>query len=444
MSAIAVIGAQWGDEGKGKVVDYLAPDLDWAIRYQGGANAGHTVVVGERKTVLHLVPSAILDESTRCGIASGVVVDPLALLEEIKFLEKEGVAVEGRLFLSPGCHLVLPHHKAIDEARERARGRHAIGTTGRGIGPAYSERAERVGVRAGDLLDRPGLVERVREAHRSANHILARVYDAPPVPDAAIEPIVAGAQRLAAFVDDVGALARAAIARDETVLLEGAQGTMLDLDHGTYPFVTSSNTTSGAAAASVGIAPWAIRNVLAVFKAYVTRVGAGPLPSEVTGDVADRLVARGCEYGSTTGRRRRVGWFDVPAARFAVEVNGATALALTKLDVLDDSESIPVCVAYEVGGRVVERFPSGGDALAECRPVLEEMAGWMEPTGAAREVADLPARAQDYLRRLAELAGAPIALVSVGSSRDATFRAPSTALPAQRAPQRKQPTHTTR
>jgi len=420
--ALAVVGAQWGDEGKGKIVDFLAPEHDWVVRYQGGANAGHTIVVGGRKSVLHLIPSGILAPSPRCAIASGVVADPIALLEEVAFLESLGVAVRGRLFVAPACHLVLPHHKAIDRAAEAARGGTPIGTTGRGIGPAYEDRAARRGVRAGDVLDAERFRARARDAHAAGNRVLAGVYGAEPLSDAALDPALDAAERLAPFVADVGSLARGALDRGERILLEGAQGTLLDLDCGTYPYVTSSNTTAAGAAPSVGIAPWAIGRVLAVYKAYATRVGAGPFPTEMSGDESERLVAAGVEFGATTGRKRRVGWFDGPAARYAARVNGATEIAVTKLDVLDEWERILVCVAYEIDGRRTDEFPADARSLAACRPVYEEWPGWREPTGGARRVADLPARARAYVERLTALSGAPLGVVSVGSERDATFR----------------------
>ncbi|MFN0150289.1 MAG: adenylosuccinate synthase [bacterium] len=421
MPAIAVVGAQWGDEGKGKVVDYLGPEVDWAVRYQGGANAGHTVVVGDTKTVLHLVPSAILNPRVRCVIASGVVLDPIAFLDEVALLEAAGVAVAGRLVLSNECHLVLPHHKAIDVASERALGSGAIGTTGRGIGPAYTDRASRRGVRAGELLDRARFASRIAHAHDEGNAYLERYLNAAPLPGSALDALRDLPERLAPFVADTGALVRGALARGEKVLLEGAQGTLLDLDHGTYPFVTSSNTTAAAAAVSAGIAPWAIGDVLAVMKAYTTRVGSGPFPCELSGEVADTLVTRGAEFGATTGRRRRVGWFDGPAARYAADLNGATALAITKLDVLDHLARVPVCVAYDVNGTRTTEFPHDVDSLAAAKPVLEELPGWQEPTSGARTLDDLPRRAREYLDAIAAAAGAPLALVSVGSGRDATF-----------------------
>jgi adenylosuccinate synthase len=420
--ALAVVGAQWGDEGKGKIVDFLAPEHDWVVRYQGGANAGHTIVVGGRKSVLHLIPSGILAPRVRCAIASGVVVDPIELLDEVRFLESLGVTARERLSIAPECHVVLPHHKALDRAAEAARGADPIGTTGRGIGPAYEERAARRGVRLGEVADAARFAERARAAHAAANRVLAGALGAPPLPEAEIEPALDAARQLAPFVADVGALAREALDRGERVLLEGAQGTLLDLDHGTYPFVTSSSTTAAGAAVSLGIAPWAVRRVLAVFKAYATRVGGGPFPSEIAGEEADRLVAAGGEFGATTGRRRRVGWFDAVAARFAARVNGATGIALTKIDVLDAWDRVLVCVAYEAAGRRVEAFPRDARELAACRPVLEEWPGWRAPTRGARRLADLPARARAFAERIAALAGAPLEILSVGGDREETFR----------------------
>jgi len=417
MSCSVIVGAQWGDEGKGKIVDLLSEEADVVARYQGGPNAGHTVCFGGQTFILHLIPSGILRPRTRCYIGNGVVLDPEALRAEREAVEKGGIDVAGRLFVSGSAHLILPDHKVIEKASES--GATPIGTTGRGIGPAYTDKAGRVGMRVVDLLD-----PAIREARLRAlrERTLRLVGDGAAV--APIEDVLARAERDAAMlrplVVNVSLEVNNALRAGKRVLLEGAQGTHLDLDHGTYPYVTSSSAAAGGACTGVGIGPTQIEEVLGVAKAYATRVGHGPFPSELSGDMADRLREEGREYGATTGRPRRCGWFDVVALRHAARVNGLTSLVITKLDVLDNLAEVSAVVAYDVGSngpRLVEMPESLAD-LESVKPVLETFPGWKKSTTAARHWEDLPPEARKYLDRLEELVGVPIGLVSVGSGRD--------------------------
>ncbi len=413
---VVVVGAQWGDEGKGKIVDVLSERADLVIRYQGGANAGHTVVKGDDRFILHQTPSGILHPSTRCLIGNGVVVDPETLLEELGELAGRGIAIDGRLMVSDRAHLVLPYHKAIDRAAER---RQRIGTTGRGIGPAYEDKFGRRGIRVGELRDVERVVARVTRGVERANDILRLlgVDDRVDV-NAHVALLERLAPQIGPLVGDTGRAAYEAYRAGKRLLLEGAQGALLDVDHGTYPYVTSSNTTAGAAAVGSGIGPTVIDAVLGVVKAYTTRVGNGPLPTEVEGSPGEHLRTVGGEFGATTGRPRRCGWFDAVVARYAARVNGLTDLAVTKLDVLDDVPSIPVCVRYELDGERIDEIPADAQLLAQVRPVYETLQGWCQPTTAARTMGALPREAQAYLRRIEELIEAPITYVSVGSRRD--------------------------
>ena len=416
-SCTVVVGCQWGDEGKGKVVDVLAAGADLVARYQGGANAGHTVHVGGREFVLHQIPSGILHPGKRCLLGNGVVVDLGQFFDEYDRLAERGVDPRGRIGVSARAHVVLPHHKVLDEEMERAAGR-KIGTTGRGIGPAYEDKAGRRGVRVGDLMDERCAREAVAASVEWARSRL-RVLGADPelVPaGGALVPVLAP-ERLAEIVTDVGAEIADALAAGREVLLEGAQGTALDVDHGTYPFVTSSNTTAGAAAAGVGVGPTAIDTVIGVTKAYTTRVGNGPLPTAF-GDDMDALVRRlGGEFGATTGRPRRCGWFDAVLARYAGRVNGLTGIAVTKLDVLDTLPEIRVATAYRLDDEPGSAFPAVAAELERVQPVYETLPGWQVPTSDARCKADLPRNARAYLDRIEELSGAPIVIVSVGTRR---------------------------
>ena len=413
---IVVVGAQWGDEGKGKIVDVLAERANLVVRYQGGANAGHTVVKGSDEFILHQIPSGILHESTRCIIGNGVVLDPETLLAEMDELNSRGIEIAGRLLISDRAHLVLPYHKLIDRARERVQ---KIGTTGRGIGPAYEDKFGRRGLRVGDLRV-PDLARAlVAKGVTRANQLLELLHcDDLASEEQHVALLERFAERILPITTDTGALAFAALRDGQSVLLEGAQGALLDVDHGTYPFVTSSNTTAGAAAVGAGIGPTAIDAVLGVVKAYTTRVGNGPLPTEANDQESEMLRTLGGEFGATTGRPRRCGWFDSVVVRYATRINGLTDLAVTKLDVLDTLEQLRVCVGYRLDGGTVDEMPAGADTLERVEPVYEVLAGWERPTGDVRRLKDLPARARAYLDRIEELAETAIAYVSVGSRRD--------------------------
>jgi adenylosuccinate synthase len=413
---VVVVGAQWGDEGKGKIVDVLAERADLVVRYQGGANAGHTVVKGEEEFILHQIPSGILHEGSQCLIGNGVVLDPETLLHEMDELAARGIRIEGRLLVSDRAHLVLPYHKLLDRASERQQ---QIGTTGRGIGPAYEDKIGRRGIRVGDLRHLDHAAALIAERTERANRLLA-MMDVPERASAAEQAALVRrlAPRLLPLVADAGHLTWGALRAGRRVLLEGAQGALLDVDHGTYPFVTSSNTTAGGAAIGAGIGPTAIDAVLGVVKAYTTRVGNGPLPTEAASPLGDQLRSLGAEYGATTGRPRRCGWFDAAVVRYAVRVNGLTHLAVTKLDVLDTFPEIPVCTGYRLGGAPVDNVPSDAESLEQVEPVYEVLEGWQRPINGARRLADLPPQARAYLDRLQDLAETPIAFVSVGSRRD--------------------------
>jgi adenylosuccinate synthase len=413
---MVVVGAQWGDEGKGKIVDVLAERADLVVRYQGGANAGHTVVKGDEEFILHQIPSGILHEGTGCLIGNGVVLDPETLLHEMDELTARGVQLDGRLLLSDRAHLVLPYHKLLDRASER---RQQIGTTGRGIGPAYEDKIGRRGIRLGDLRHLEHAAELIAERTERANRMLAMLEveeRASATEQTALLRRLA--PRLLPLVADVGQLTWTALRAGRRVLLEGAQGALLDVDHGTYPFVTSSNTTAGGAAIGAGIGPTAIDSVLGVVKAYTTRVGNGPLPTEAPPPLGDELRKLGAEFGATTGRPRRCGWFDAAVVRYAVRVNGLTHLAVTKLDVLDTLAEIPVCTGYRVAGAPIDNMPSDVASLEQVEPVYEVLEGWQRPISGARRLADLPPQARAYLDRLQDLAETPIAFVSVGTRRD--------------------------
>jgi adenylosuccinate synthase len=421
---VVVVGAQWGDEGKGKIVDVLAHGADLVVRYQGGANAGHTVVNGDDEFILHQIPAGILHPATTCVIGNGVVLDPETLVEEINELEERGVSVEGRLMISDRAHLVLPYHKMLDRAAER---RQKIGTTGRGIGPTYEDKIGRRGLRVGDLrtLANGGMDIAVRERVNRVNELLTAMgADERAAADDHMAFLAAVADRLIPHIADTSLFTFSALAAGERVLLEGAQGALLDVDHGTYPFVTSSNTTAGGAAIGAGIGPTAIDVVLGVVKAYTTRVGNGPLPTEAEHETAERLRTLGGEFGATTGRPRRCGWFDAVVVRYAARVNGLTHLAVTKLDVLDTIHRIPVCVAYDLDGEPVPHLPSDPAVLDRVTPVYETLDGWNERTADARKLSDLPTGARAYLERLEAMIGTPIRYVSVGTRRDQIIEIP--------------------
>ena len=413
---VVVVGAQWGDEGKGKLVDVLAERADWVVRYQGGANAGHTVHIGDTQVVLHQIPSGILHTGVRCAIGNGVVLDPDTLFTEIDALVRDGVDVEGRLYVSDRAHLVLPHHKLVDSESSASR---EIGTTGRGIGPAYEDKIARRGVRVLDLRNASRLRSLIERGVDHANGQLARFGSTKRADvDETLALLERLAPRLLAVAEDVGLAVHRAIVGGAAVLLEGAQGSMLDIDHGTYPYVTSSSTTSGGAAIGVGIAPTAIKAVLGVVKAYTTRVGNGPLPTELDEPLATRMRELGNEFGATTGRARRCGWFDAVVVRYAGRVNGLSDLAVTKLDVLDTLDRVAICTGYEANGDVFTEFPGDLDTLEHAVPRYEWFEGWREPTRNARTLNELPRAARVYLDRIEALVEAPISFVSVGTRRD--------------------------
>ena len=414
--SVVIVGAQWGDEGKGKLVDVIAERADWVVRYQGGANAGHTVHIGDTSFVLHQIPSGILQPGVRCAIGNGVVLDPETLFTEIDELVRDGIDVEGRLYVSDRAHLVMPYHKLVDAQSAASK---AIGTTGRGIGPCYEDKAGRRGVRVVDLQHAARLRELVERGVESANMRLASFGSSERASvDETMERIAAVAPRLSALSEDVGLAMHRAIRTGAAILLEGAQGSLLDVDHGTYPFVTSSNTTVGGAATGTGIAPTALHAALGVVKAYTTRVGNGPLPTEFAEPLGSHVRQLGNEFGATTGRPRRCGWFDAVVVRYAVRVNGLTGLAVTKLDVLDTLEELGICTGYRVGETLYEEFPADITELDDLEPVYEWFPGWKCSTAEVRQLEDLPAEARAYLTRIEALVEAPIRYVSVGTRRD--------------------------
>ena len=419
---VIIIGAQWGDEGKGKIVDLLTESAAAVVRFQGGHNAGHTLVINGHKTVLHLIPSGILREGVRCLIGNGVVLSPTALLAEIDRLEAQGVAVADRLRISEACPLILPYHVALDQAREKARGERAIGTTGRGIGPAYEDKVSRRAVRLGDLFQRERFAAKLGEVLDFHNFVLRHYFQAETVDfQQVLEETLAMAERLRPLAADVTELLDAHRRRGDNMLFEGAQGALLDIDHGTYPYVTSSNTTAGGAATGTGLGPRYLDYVLGITKAYATRVGGGPFPTELFDETGEYLADRGHEFGSTTGRRRRCGWFDAVALRRSILNNSVTGLCVTKLDVLDGLDSIRMCVDYRCGVERLDHVPLGAEALAACEPIYEEMPGWRDSTFGVRRYEDLPAAARAYLRRIEELADAPIDIISTGPDRADTI-----------------------
>lgn len=420
---VVVLGTQWGDEGKGKIVDLLTEDANYVVRYQGGHNAGHTLVIDGEKTVLHLIPSGILRDNVKCIIGNGVVLSPDALIKEMTQLEARGVPVRERLFVSEACPLILPYHVALDVAREKARGKKAIGTTGRGIGPAYEDKVARRGLRVGDLLDRTAFAEKLKEVMAYHNFQLEHFYQAEPISyEQTLETVLSQADLLTSMILDVTQELDNARVRGDKIMFEGAQGTLLDIDHGTYPYVTSSNTTAGGVAAGSGFGPRHLGYILGIAKAYCTRVGAGPFPTELDDAVGEHLGVKGHEFGATTGRKRRCGWFDAVAMRRAVQINSISGFCLTKMDVMDGLEEIKICVGYQLpNGEVLEVSPMAADAYENITPIYETMPGWTESTFGAKSVDQLPQAALNYIQRLEALTGIPVDIISTGPDRNETI-----------------------
>jgi len=421
MPATVVIGAQWGDEGKGKVANLLAKDADVIVRYQGGNNAGHTIVIGDEKFALSLVPSGVLYPTVTPVIGNGCVVDPHVLLAEMETLRGRGVDPDN-LRLSGNAHLIMPYHRKLDAVKERFLGSNQIGTTRKGIGPAYTDKHSRQGIRVQDLFDPDILASKLEISLREKNQMLTRIYNTLPMDlDPIVEEYLGYAEQLAPYVTDTSLLVWKAIRNDEKIVFEGAQGVMLDVDHGTYPFVTSSNTVSGGATAGAGVGPKDIDSVLGIAKAYITRVGTGPFPTELDDEIGARMVEIGGEFGTVTGRRRRCGWLDMVALRYAIRVGGITELAIMKIDVLSGFPTIRIATSYESEGESFDEFPRQQRVLYDCTPVYEDHEGWDEDITGARSMDDLPVTARRYLERIEELAGVPVSMVSVGPDREATF-----------------------
>ena len=421
MANVVVIGAQWGDEGKGKITDLLGRSADVVVRYQGGVNAGHTIVVEEKVLKLHLIPSGILYPRTICLIGSGTVVDPKVLINEMEMLIENEIDISG-LQLASTAHVTMPYHRLLDKEIEKKRGNQKIGTTGRGIGPTYADKSQRNGIRVIDLLNKEKLKERLRIPLADKNELLKKIYGVEPLDlDEITNEYVKYGERLKPHVVDCTRTIHEAAQNKKNILFEGAQGTLLDLDHGTYPFVTSSNPISGGACIGAGVGPTLIDRVIGVAKAYTTRVGEGPFPTELQGAINDQLCERGGEFGTTTGRRRRCGWFDGVIGKYAVEVNGLDCLAITKLDVLDELDEIKVCIAYELDNKIIEHFPSSSEDFKNCKPIFKKLPGWKCSTANCRHLKKLPPKAMDYLHFLAELMEVPIAIVSLGANRDQTI-----------------------
>ena len=423
MANVVVIGAQWGDEGKGKVVDIYTEFADDVVRYQGGNNAGHTLVVGDEKVILHLIPSGILHDGKRCVIGNGVVLDPEVFIREITKLKAGGYLKDDKmLLLSEALHIIMPYHKRIDIARERKSGAKKIGTTGRGIGPAYEDKIGRRGIRLMDLLDEKAFTRKVKEVLEEKNLILTQLLgDKPFTFEEIYNEYMGYAETLRKYAADTSLLLHKEIKAGKSILFEGAQGTLLDVDHGTYPYVTSSSTCSGGACTGSGVSPREIHEVIGISKAYATRVGSGPFPTELEDETGEMLRQAGREFGSTTGRPRRCGWFDALVARYAVRVNGLSGIAITKLDVLSGLETVKVCTGYSYQGGVLDEIPASLEVMEQCTPIYEELPGWSEDITGAKSLSDLPETARTYVARIEELSGAPVVLVSVGPRRDETI-----------------------
>ncbi len=419
---VVVVGAQWGDEGKGKIVDWLTDHAQGVVRFQGGHNAGHTLVIGGQKTVLHLIPSGVLRDDAACYIGNGVVLSPQALLDEFDTLEKMGVNVASRLFISEACPIIMPHHVALDRAREAAKGAGKIGTTGRGIGPAYEDKVARRGIRLQDLFHRERFAAKLGEVLDFHNFVLKNYFKTDIVDfHKTLDETLACGERIKPMVADVPRMLYEAQQAGKNLLFEGAQGTLLDIDHGTYPFVTSSNCVAGAAAAGSGVGPQSLHYVLGITKAYTTRVGSGPFPTELENDTGKFLASRGNEFGATTGRPRRCGWFDAAALKRAIQINGVSGLCVMKLDVMDGMESVQLGVGYKMNGVARDILPFGAELLAQCEPVYEEMPGWSESTVGVTQFDKLPKAARNYLNRMQDVCGVPIDIISTGPDREQTI-----------------------
>ncbi|MBU0568485.1 adenylosuccinate synthase [bacterium] len=421
MPNTVLVGTQWGDEGKGKVIDVLSEAADIIVRYQGGNNAGHTVLIDDEKYILHLIPSGILHPGKICVIGNGVVVNPEALIKEIEELKARGIEIEGRLFLSSTCHIIMPYHVYLDGVREEKWGKGKIGTTGRGIGPTYSDKSDRTGIRAIDLLEEEVLVKKIKRNLENKDYLLKEETKGRFDFDLLKRSCLSFADYLRPYIKDTPLFIDEAIKEGRNILFEGAQGTLLDVDHGTYPYVTSSNTISGGACVGAGVAPTRIDRIIGVAKAYTTRVGEGPFPTEISSSLGERLREEGGEYGATTGRPRRCGWLDLVVLNYAARINGLDSLAITKLDVLDFLETIKICIGYEYNGKTIKDFPHSQTILKEATPVYEELPGWMETTSSAKSYEDLPEKAKAYLNRISKLTGTEIALISVGAERSQTI-----------------------
>ena len=419
---VVVIGTQWGDEGKGKIVDWLTDHAHGVVRFQGGHNAGHTLVIGNKKTVLHLIPSGVLRGNVACYIGNGVVVSPEALLHEMDMLEEAGVDVRARLKISEACPLILPHHVALDVARENAKGANRIGTTGRGIGPAYEDKVGRRALRLQDLFHPERFAEKLESVLDFHNFVLEHYFHAERVDfKKSLDDALSLSERIRPLVADIPRLLHNAMEAGQNILFEGAQGALLDIDHGTYPFVTSSNCVAGAAAAGSGVGPGRLHYVLGITKAYTTRVGSGPFPTELSEEVGQHLAKIGNEFGSTTGRARRCGWFDAAALKRSIQINGVTGLCITKLDVMDGLESLNIGVGYHCGGEEYDILPVGAETIAGCEPIYETVPGWKESTAGIKHFDDLPKNARHYLKRLEEICGVPVDMISTGPERDETI-----------------------
>lgn len=419
MANIIIVGAQWGDEGKGKIVDYLSEKADVIARYQGGNNAGHTVVINNEKFIFHLIPSGILHEGKICIIGNGVVIDPSVLLDEIYNLRKRGIRVEGKLYISKNAHLIMPYHKEIEKEDEKLKGHKKLGTTGRGIGPAYVDKIARTGIRVIDLLQPSLFKEKLKLNLNNINFLLKNMYKAPGINEKALyKEYMSYAKKLSKYISDTDIIINKMISENRNIIFEGAQGTLLDIDHGTYPYVTSSNASAGGACTGLGVGPTKITKVLGVSKVYTTRVGGGPFPTEIKGTLGDWIRERGGEYGATTGRPRRCGWLDMVILKHSARVNGLTGIALTKLDVLDGLKTIKVCTSYRYKGKIYEDLPKEINIIEECKPIYKEFKGWNTSTVGIKEYAKLPESARLYIKEIEKMLEVKVQIISTGQKRD--------------------------